>query len=69
MSIVLIIGIFVINKQLNFVRNQKLGYDKDKVIALRVRNGETQKKIEVLKNELLRHPDITHISASSSLPL
>lgn len=68
-SIVLIIGIFVINKQLNFVHKQKLGYDKDQVIALRVRNEETQKKIEVVKNELLRHPDITHVSASSSLPL
>lgn len=68
-SIVLIIGIFVINKQLNFVHNQKLGYEKDHVIALRVRNEETQKKIEVVKNELLRHPDITHVSASSSLPL
>jgi putative ABC transport system permease protein len=68
-SIVLIIGIVIINKQLNFVHNQKLGYDKDQVIALRVRNEETQKKIEVVKNELLRHPDITHVSASSSLPL
>lgn len=68
-SIVLLIGIFIINKQLNFVHNKKLGYDKDHVIALRVRNEDTQKKIEVIKNELLRYPDISHVSASSSLPL
>ena len=68
-SIVLIIGILIINKQLNFVHNKKLGYDKDHVIALRVRNEETRKKIEVIKSELLRHPDISHVSASSSLPL
>jgi putative ABC transport system permease protein len=68
-SIVLIIGIFVINKQLNFVRNKKLGYEMEHVIALRIRNEETQKKSEVLKNELLRHPHILKASASSSLPL
>jgi putative ABC transport system permease protein len=68
-SIVLIIGIFIINKQLNFVHNKKLGYDKEHVIALRIRNEDTQKKIETFKNELLRNPGITDVSASSSLPL
>ncbi|MGB3861699.1 MAG: FtsX-like permease family protein, partial [Candidatus Aminicenantaceae bacterium] len=68
-SIVLIIGTLMVDKQLNFVRNRKLGYDKDHVIALRIRNEETQKKYEAIKNELLRHPNILSVTASSSLPL
>ncbi len=68
-SIVLIIGTLMVDKQLNFVRNRKLGYNKDHVIALRIRNEETQKKYEAIKNELLRHPNILSVTASSSLPL
>ncbi len=68
-SIVLIIGTLIVDKQLNFVRNRKLGYDKDHVIALRIRNEETQKKYETIKNELLKHPNILSVTASSSLPL
>ncbi len=68
-SIVLIIGTLVVNKQLNYVRNIRLGYDKDHVIALRIRNEETQKRIDALKNSLLSNPNILSVSASSSLPL
>ena len=68
-SIVLIIGTLIVQKQLNYVRSRNLGYDKDHVVAFRMRNAETQKKYEVIKNELVRHPDIVNVSASSNLPL
>ena len=68
-SIVLIIGTLIVHKQLNYIRNSKLGYDKDHVVALRIRNPETQKKYEAIKSELLRHPNILDVAASSSLPL
>lgn len=68
-SIVLIIGTLIVHKQLNYVRNKRLGYDKDHVVALRMRNPETQKKYEAIKAELLRHPDILNASASTNLPL
>jgi len=68
-SIVLIIGTLIIQKQLNYIQNRNLGYDKDHVVAIRMRNDETQKKYETIKNELMRHPDIVNVSASLSLPL
>jgi putative ABC transport system permease protein len=68
-SIVLIIGTLIVNRQLNYVRNKNLGYDKDHVIALRVRNEETQKRHEALRNSLLANPNVLSVSASSSLPL
>ena len=68
-SIVLIIGTLIVNKQLNYVRNKNLGYDKDHIIALRIRNEETQKRHEALRNALLTNPNILSVSASSSLPL
>ena len=68
-SIVLIIGTLIVSKQLNYVRNKNLGYDKDHIIALRIRNEETQKRHEALRNALLTNPNILSVSASSSLPL
>jgi putative ABC transport system permease protein len=68
-SIVLIIGTLIVSKQLSYIRSTRLGYDKDHVVALRIRNPETQKKYEAIKNELLRHPNILNSSASTNLPL
>jgi len=66
---VLIIGTLIVYKQLKFMQNKELGYYKDHVIALRIRNEETEKKYQAIKSELLRHPNILKVSASSSLPL
>jgi putative ABC transport system permease protein len=68
-SIVLIIGTLVVSRQLNYMRNKNLGYDKEHVVTLRVRNPETQKMTEAIKSELLTHPNVLGVSASSTLPL
>jgi putative ABC transport system permease protein len=68
-SIVLIIGTLIVYKQLNYVRNKNLGYDKDHVIALQIRNEETQKRHQALRNAMLANPNILSVSASNSLPL
>jgi putative ABC transport system permease protein len=68
-SIVLIIGTLIVSQQLNFMRHKKLGYDKEHVVTIRVRNPETQKSLEALKRELLGHPGVLNASASQTLPL
>ncbi len=68
-SIVLIIGTLIVSQQLEYVKNRKLGYDKDHVMAFRMRNPETQKKYEAIKNELIQHPSVLNVSASTTIPL
>ncbi|MBN1224980.1 MAG: ABC transporter permease [Candidatus Aminicenantes bacterium] len=68
-SIVLIIGTFIINDQLHYIRNKKLGYDMDHIISFRLRSPETQKRFESIKTEMLRHPNILSASASDTPPL
>jgi putative ABC transport system permease protein len=68
-SIVLIIGTLIVSRQLNYVKNRKLGYDKDHVVSFRMRNPETQRKYEVIKNDLIQHPSILDVSASTTIPL
>ncbi len=68
-SIILIIGTFTVNTQLKFVRSKNLGYDKDHVIMIQMRNTETQNKYEAIKEAIQRNPSVINVSASSTSPL
>ena len=68
-SIILIIGTFSVSRQLNYIRSKNLGYDKDHVISIRMRNPETQKKFEAIKEAVRRYPSVLNVSASTSTPL
>ncbi len=66
-SILLIVGSTVVYKQLKFIQNKKLGYDKDRVLVLH----ETyllDKNEEVFRRELLRDSRIKNISISGYIP-
>jgi len=67
LTILLIICTTVVYTQLNYVRNRKLGYDKEYMIYLRMR-GDMQAKFETVKNELLQNPNILDVTASSNVP-
>jgi predicted permease len=68
LSIGLIIGTTIVSNQINFMRNAKLGFDKENLVYLRLK-GNLRENFETLKTELLRYPDITNVSASSRLPI
>jgi putative ABC transport system permease protein len=68
-SIVLIIGTLVAYKQLVFMMNYNLGFESEQKLILPVRGrAALEKNYESVKNELLKHPGITHASASSQVP-
>lgn len=68
-SIILIIGTFTVNSQLKYVRSKNLGYDKEHVIVMQMRNSETQLKYEAIKEAIQRNPNVINVSASSTSPL
>ncbi|MGH7453276.1 MAG: ABC transporter permease, partial [bacterium] len=68
-SIVLIVGTLVVFKQLDFLRNKSLGFDKEQVVALPVHRDEVvQTGYGAFKNELLRSPGVVSVAATNSLP-
>jgi putative ABC transport system permease protein len=67
-SIGLIIGVIVIWKQLQFVRNEQLGFEKEQQIVLPLRSADAVKNYEALKGELLKDPDVRIVSCGSSYP-
>jgi len=67
MSIFLLIGMAVVTRQIEFMRNKKLGYDKDQLIYLPLR-GETYSTYAALKEQLLRNPRVMNVTATHQEP-
>ena len=67
LSILLLIGMGVVSRQVDFMRNKKLGYDKEQLIYLPLR-GETYSAYATLKEQLLRNPRILGVTATHQPP-
>ena len=66
-SIILIISTIVITKQMIFIKNKKLGFDKDHLVYIDLL-GDLKTRYDTVKNELLRNPDINSVTVATSLP-
>ncbi len=67
-SIILIIGTIIVYKQLSFFQNQKLGFDREKVLILNIPDESLLSKVKTLKTRLQEFPQIVSTSASSVIP-
>jgi putative ABC transport system permease protein len=67
LSIVLLVGTLVVQKQMAFVQSQNLGFDRDQVVVIET-FGELGQKLSALKETLLSDPSVVAVSASSSVP-
>lgn len=66
-SIVLIISILTISKQINMYNGMDLGYEREEIIYVDLQ-GTDQSRAFVLKQELLKDPSIVAVSACCDLP-
>ncbi len=67
-SIVLIVCAIFVANQLRFIRSQRLGFDREHVVIVPLREQEASAKAGAIKTELLRHPEIESVSQTSALP-
>lgn len=63
LSIILICGALIVNKQLNYMRSAKLGFNKYHLLNIPLQGGVNQ-YYPTLKEEFKKNPDIQHVSAS-----
>lgn len=66
MSVVLIVCTITVQHQLDFVQNQRLGFEADQAIVIPVRNAEVP--YPAFKTALLQQPAVKQVTTSSSLP-
>lgn len=67
-SILLILGTFIISRQMQYILNKKLGFEKDQVILLQETNT-LRDQIHAFKMELLKIPQVKNVSISDYLPI
>ncbi len=67
-SAFLLIGSFVIYKQVQYIREKSLGFNRDHVIQLKIDN-KVLEKMELLKSQLKANPAIKHTSFAYNAPI
>jgi putative ABC transport system permease protein len=68
LTTVLIIGSGVVRGQLSFMERKALGFDKDRVIVVPIRDQGLRQDPEPLRRRLLERPGITGVGAAALLP-
>jgi len=71
LSILLIAGTIIVYKQLSFMRNTPLGYDKDQLLVIKapaIHDSTFDEKISYFRTTLLKNPLIHDIALSSDIP-
>ncbi len=65
-AVVMIIGSFVIYKQLQYVQHKDLGFNKDQTLTFHINDMGVRKQIPVLKSQLMQSPLIKGVSAAGN---
>ncbi len=64
-TIALIIGTIIVSKQLNFLKNKDLGFNKEAIVLLDI---PEQEGLDVLRTQLMSHPSIENVSFNVGAP-
>ena len=67
LSVMLLSGTLIVRKQMAYVQNRDLGFQREHVVVLQTL-GQINQRLGAFKHALLSHPDVTAVSASSSVP-
>jgi putative ABC transport system permease protein len=67
LSILLVIGTVVVYQQLTYMKNKRLGWDREQLVYIRLRD-DVREVYDTLKTELEKDPLVLNVTASSELP-
>jgi putative ABC transport system permease protein len=67
-SVILIISAMIFGRQLRYIHDKPLGFEKDQILVLRTPSGPVHRDLEPLKTALLQDPRIAGVCGSEQLP-
>lgn len=67
-SVFLIIGTILMTKQMNYIRNKQLGYDKEQTVMIRIDNDDIYNHLNSFKTALQNKTSIAAVSMMSGEP-
>lgn len=66
-SIILIVGTVIMYRQLTYMVNKDVGFDKDRLMVIQSA-GKIGDQVKAFKQEILKIPGVEHVSASTAVP-
>ncbi len=67
-SIALVFSTLVVSGQLSYLQKMDLGFNKEQVVVIPIRDNTLQDRLETVKTELRQHPQIRSAGGSSRIP-
>lgn len=67
-AIFMISSVIVFNKQVSFMKNRNMGFNKDQVLVLQGMTGKLKESYQVVKEKLLKNPQIKYVTSSQAVP-
>ena len=67
-SIILIAGTLIILRQMNFIRSRNMGFDREQILVVDVKDQKLRGHLAAIKNSLVQNPNIQNASTSWHLP-
>lgn len=64
----LIISTLMINRQLQFIQNKKLGFNQEQLVVLPIRDDQIRERSATVKSRLLQHAAISEVTFTGNLP-
>jgi len=68
LSVLLIIGTLLINRQLQYIQTKRVGFDKEQVITVKT-SLSTKSEVLTFRNEVIRNPAVQNGTVSGFLPV
>lgn len=68
LAIVLIVSTIVVYQQLNYLQNQDIGFNRERLLYMEMHQG-MGKNYETIRKELLNDPSVEHVTAMNMAPL
>ena len=67
-SVFMLVGMMVVNSQLTFMQKTDMGFKKDNIMMMTLRDTTFKKNTDAFREELLKIPDISGVSFSTGNP-
>jgi putative ABC transport system permease protein len=67
-SVILIVAVIVIYRQMQFIRNKDLGYNPNGVVALSIKSAQNQQERKTTIDDLKNLANVKSVSAAQSIP-
>ncbi|GGI23543.1 ABC transporter permease [Pedobacter mendelii] len=67
-AIVFMVALIIIKQQVNYIKNQDIGFKKDHVMVFKIRKGDSRKNFAQLKQRLLKIDGVKEISRVNYYP-